>query len=604
MNRAETAPLLGSPRLWPLLVLATALSGGCSDGSHPAPAVDADRPARLAMAEAEPSSLGMRAIRDELSLLDPAAEGFGSEVLNSRAEVVLARIGELLAHPSDDLGFEVAGDFSSSELRPSALELEFSSGNLQVLSGTPEPSAHHGRAGLLEALEGLGAPFLAGGVKTKFKIDRIEDAGDGVTVTSVIYLGMGRGPEGEIQQNARWTARWREVGESDFVLSDLEASEFRESRTPSPLFSDVTLSLFDAPEDRARIRRGIDSWWGRIDAGLGYSFYGDYALALGDIDNDGLDDVYFCQPGGIANQLFRHLPDGTLEDLSAASGTDLLNDTPTALFADLDNDGNQDLVVANLLYLTILRGDGTGGFRLASEVLVDNAVSMSAADYDADGALDIYVARYSSSRSSPSGAALYDSDEGRPNVLLRNQGDFAFRDVTLETGIDENNRRFSFASVWEDYDNDGDQDLYVANDFGRNNLYRNLGGRFVDAAAQAKAEDTAAGMGATWADYDRDGLMDLYVSNMFSSAGGRIVDKPEIQAVAGEDAVEPLRRFAKGNTLLRNAGDGTFEDVSEEAGVTMGRWSWGGEFVDFNNDGWQDLMAPNGFVSNHNSKDL
>ncbi len=111
-------------------------------------------------------------------------------------------------------------------------------------------------------------------------------------------------------------------------------------------------------------------------------------------------------------------------------------------------------------------------------------------------------------------------------------------------------------------------------------------------------------MGATWADYDHDGLMDLYVSNMFSSAGGRIVDQPRFQAVAGEDAVEPLQRFAKGNTLLRNAGDGTFEDVSEDAGVTMGRWSWGGEFVDLNNDGWQDLMVPNGFVTNHNTKDL
>ena len=114
----------------------------------------------------------------------------------------------------------------------------------------------------------------------------------------------------------------------------------------------------------------------------------------------------------------------------------------------------------------------------------------------------------------------------------------------------------------------------------------------------------AAGMGATWADYNLDGNMDLYVSNMFSSAGGRIVDKEKIAQVAGGDAILPLMRFAKGNTLLENRGDGSFKDVSEQAGITMGRWSWGSEFVDLNNDGWEDLIVPNGFVTNHNTKDL
>ncbi len=298
-NRIETAPSQGRLLLWPWLLLAASIVAGCSDRGQ-APPVDAERPARLAVTETEASSSEMRAIRDELSLLDPAAEGFGSEILNSRADAVLSRMGELLAHPGEELGFQLTDDFSSSDLRPGNLEREFASGNLEVLRGPLRPATHLGRAGLVAALAELAVPFLPGAVKTKFKIDHIEEAGDGESVTSIIYLGMGRAPEGEIQQNARWKARWRETGEGEYALAALEASDYRENRTSAPLFADVTLSLFDAPEDRARIRRGIDSWWGRIDAGLGYSFYGDYALALGDIDNDGLDDVYFCQPGGVA----------------------------------------------------------------------------------------------------------------------------------------------------------------------------------------------------------------------------------------------------------------------------------------------------------------
>ena len=128
---------------------------------------------------------------------------------------------------------------------------------------------------------------------------------------------------------------------------------------------------------------------------------------------DTINSINVCQPGGISNQLFLHRADGTLADISSESGTDLLNDSPTALFVDLDNDGNQDLVVATLLYMAVLRGDGRGHFSLASEIRVDNAVSISSADYDNDGRLDLYVCRYSnSSRSSVSGASIYDSDDG------------------------------------------------------------------------------------------------------------------------------------------------------------------------------------------------
>jgi hypothetical protein len=181
--------------------------------------------------------------------------------------------------------------------------------------------------------------------------------------------------------------------------------------------------------------------------------------------------------------------------------------------------------------------------------------------------------------------------------LFENLGDWQFKNITTDVGLDNNNRRFSFAASWEDYDNDGDLDLYVANDFGRNNLFRNDGGRFVDIAASTGVEDVASGMSVSWGDYNRDGHMDLYVGNMFSSAGNRVMHQHQFRPNTDQVDKHVYRRFARGNTLFENNGDGTFRDVSLETGANMGRWAWGSLFADLNNDGWEDILIGNGMVT-------
>ena len=198
----------------------------------------------------------------------------------------------------------------------------------------------------------------------------------------------------------------------------------------------------------------------------------------------------------------------------------------------------------------------------------------------------------------------HDANNGSPNVLFRNEGRFRFVDVTKRSGLDQNNRRYSFAAAWEDYDNDGDLDIYVANDFGRNNLYRNDGGRFKDVAVETGVEDVGAGMSVSWGDYDRDGRPDLYVGNMFSAAGNRIVFQSQFAAGHSDEDVALLRRTARGNTLLANSGEGRFLDRSELAGVTEGYWAWSSNFADLNNDGWLDLVVANGFLSGEVPGDL
>lgn len=353
----------------------------------------------------------------------------------------------------------------------------------------------------------------------------------------------------------------------------------------------------------------------RVDSSVGYP-----ALAIGDVDGDGLEDLYVCQSMGLPNLLLLHQPDGTVREASAEWGIDWLHESRGALLVDLDNDGDQDLAVAIDGALVVAANTGKR-FDVRTVIpAADDTTSLAAADFDQDGLLDLYLCTYQSntslgeerdgSASSASGAFVYhDSDQGSANLLLHNEDDCSFVDVTEDLGLEVNNARHSYAASWEDYDNDGDLDLYVANDYGPNCLYRNdlLDGdkqRFTEIASQVGAQDRASGMSVAWSDYDRDGWMDVYVSNMFSSAGNRVAAQPEFRPDADPELREQLLRFARGNTLLKNQGDGTFHDSSLLAGVTMGRWAWSSNFADLNNDGWDDILVANGMITGDDSGDL
>ena len=226
---------------------------------------------------------------------------------------------------------------------------------------------------------------------------------------------------------------------------------------------------------------------------------------------------------------------------------------------------------------------------------------MAAADYDRDGRLDLYLCCYVYFQSEDQyqfPAPYQDARNGPPNFLFRNSGQagaVVFEDVTAKTGINENNDRFSFAPAWCDFDGDGWPDLYVANDFGRNNLYRNREGHFRDEAAKAGVEDEGPGMSASWFDYDGDGRPDLYVSNMWTAAGQRVVKDAAFHP-AQEDA-EAFRRHTKGNSLYRNRGDGSFEERTAE-GAEMGRWAWSSGGFDLNLDGTPEVLVATGMVTN------
>src|SRR5205807_5258048 len=255
--------------------------------------------------------------------------------------------------------------------------------------------------------------------------------------------------------------------------------------SPRPLFADVSRALFSGVDSYERqLLRGTPYWCARLDSACGIDVYGNNGIAVGDIDGDGWDEVYVCQPGGLPNRLYKNQGAGTMQDVTERAGVGVLDDSTCALFLDLRNTGRQDLVVATvhgpLLFLN--QGDGTfrhkpDAFRFANPAQ-GTFTGMAAADYDGDGRVDLYLCTYIYFQSEDQykyPVPYYDSQNGPPNFLFHNEltaeGGGFFQDVTARTGMSHNNNRYSFAPAWCDFDGDGWPDLYVANDFGRNSLY-------------------------------------------------------------------------------------------------------------------------------------
>jgi len=379
---------------------------------------------------------------------------------------------------------------------------------------------------------------------------------------------------------------------------------------PTVMFEDIASSVLGGnPAWSEQLQVGMNTWVRRIERSLYPDFLGYHGLAIGDVDGDGLEDLYLCQPGGLPNLLFRQQTDGTLVDISHAARVDWLDNSTGALLVDLDNDGDKDLAVATRTAFLVMENNGAGKFSLRARLTsVAMGYSPTAADYDLDGDLDLLVLRYAAIESKtggfPTPHPFHNARNGGANVLLQNQGDFRFTDVTDDSGLGVENDRFSFAASWEDYDNDGDLDLYVANDFGPNQLFRNEGQYFIDVSSQSGTQDWGFGMSATWGDYDRDGYMDLYVSSMFSGAGNQIVAKADFNPAMPEETRQKYLKMVRGNTLLRNVGQGRFSDVTNPMSEGFGGWAWGSKFADLNNDGWEDLYVANGYISQPDTEDL
>ncbi len=604
------------PRFVPAAILALALPLCCGGGPESRPQQE------LGAAPAEPQALPRASQAGPAPELEAvyrarsaAAVGWDSEAFQSDAG---SRLKKLLAlwqgatRPQrDDLAAWVLSDGTFDLLRPDELAVVRDGEDFLVRRLAPageRAQAGRGAEGLLRAVDSLRAAFDAtASWSVLVKIVGVELDGAHAVTRVLVQI---QGPRGErvVDTESRWNVAWSLRPGEPALLAGIALVDLEESRGPAggALFGEISAAVLGGTSAfDAQLMVPLDTWAGRIDRALGMSLIGHEGLAVGDADGDGDDDIYVCQPAGLPNLLFLRQAEGTAREAGAAAGVDLLDSSRSALFVDLDGDGDQELLVEADQRYDVFANDGSGRFEPRATLPSPSTTSMAAADFDLDGDLDLYACGYIlHDELGTTPQPYHDAENGRPNRLWRNDGDWDFADVTVQVGLDVNNRRFSLAAAWEDYDDDGDPDLYVANDFGRNNLYRNDGGRFVDAAAEAGVEDMAASMGITWLDVERDGDLDLYVGNMFSSAGERVTTQRRFMPDEDSGTIGAYRRHARGNSLFENVGDGTFRDVSELARVTAGRWAWGTIAHDLDGDGWRDLFVPNGFVTGDDPEDL
>ncbi|MEM1207063.1 MAG: CRTAC1 family protein [Acidobacteriota bacterium] len=327
----------------------------------------------------------------------------------------------------------------------------------------------------------------------------------------------------------------------------------------------------------------------------GYTALG-ASVAVADYNGDGWDDLFVTDSSnGGKNLLYRNNGDFTFTDVAAeagvADGNDATNASANSLWFDGDNDGDPDLLVIrfgqNLLYENL--GDGTFRDVTAGSGIDDlylNCIVAVAFDYDLDGDLDLFYGNYFAPVNlfDPETPRFFpESFETAANgggvTVFRNDGPakgggwLSFTDVTDEVGLGKISG-WSLDLGHADADHDGDDDLYVAADFGTDNLFRNnADGTFTDVTEKSIGIDTKKGMNVDWGDFDRDGYFDIYVTN--------ITD-------------EYMR---EGNFLWVNNGDLTFTDLSRETGTHNTGWGWAGKFFDYDNDGWLDLYVVNGWVS-------
>jgi len=536
-------------------------------------------------------------------ITDPEARITNLEVVEDLSETVANRLiewGDKLRKREYGIASDwLVEGFAGHDLSRlgSAVPTEHALGVTKVKTDIDGPPVV-GKAGFTDALRAFLAPYSAIDIVLP-KLKGAEFAtGDNSGAVTIKMTALGRTSDGGRIARILWFRARVVEQRGEWRLERLFVTSLDETRRATPLFTEVSRSAGIAHRAPIFGKEGNDSFFWE-------------GAACADADGDGRYDLFV--PSDDRNFLYRNKGDGTFEDIAGAAGVAVPASGTSALFFDADHDGRTDLLVGHVGYQDKAEISGrpnalyrnVGGDSLHYENVTAASglgelhitFGLSAADVNNDGFVDFHVASYNA-EGFVAPDSWHEAGNGTPNALYINQRDGTFRNDAAAAGVAD--VRWSYAASFCDFDEDGDQDYYLANDYAANALYRNNGdGTFEDVAEKFGVSDVGNGMGVTWGDHDTDGDIDLYVSNMSSTAGNRILRR----LASGSDGLEEtLFKLAAGNSIFEWDGS-KFERVPTQAGGVDASWAWSAQFDDLDIDGHQDLLCVNGFISGESLKD-
>jgi len=410
---------------------------------------------------------------------------------------------------------------------------------------------------------------------------------------------------GEIRQelsgDVRLEAKREKIGSGWGIRRiSWQGGQFVQSQ--APIFRDISpfvgLRLHDSEQNQKNVQRMIDIR--RLNTVGGLSVF--------DYDGDGYEDILATRFYKDARLFINDRKGGFVPHKIDAIDQENAS-AKFYLAVDLDNDGDEELVSTHVFASSqkseaalyemrkgeFLRNKGALSFSLPN-IKKPNYESIVACDVNKDQLLDLVFLGYDHAESGFENFNSINGTDGTRNLLFINQGNLRFKEEGKKRGLAKT--QYSYVSECYDFDQDGDHDLFIGNDYGQNNYYINNGkGHFTEDNTHPLHKGRGFSMGFSMADYDNTGAYSISISNMYSHAGNRII--PLVDDLAPKTK-ELLEAFAAGNTLFEFE-DGVWTDKSEDKKVALAEWAWGNIFFDYDNDGDKDLYVANGFTSHEDA---